>query len=115
MLAGESEYNQLARFVDMLGQPPDDMLDDVGSALRWVRENRSSLAAPDCEPAKVQIFGGYSSGGHVAASLLQRPDKLKQWGLPPLAAGYDGVAAVAVLTEVGNLILGGGFPVPVCK
>ena len=69
----------------------DQMLDDVAEALVWVRTNRAKLTAPGTEPAKRALVGGYSSGGHCAACLLQRPDKLKQWGLPERAAGFDGV------------------------
>ena len=35
--------------------------------------------------------GAAACRGHVLTSLLQRPDKLKQWGLPERAAGFDGV------------------------
>lgn len=54
----------------------DEMLDDVMTALHWVRAQRSLGGGRI-------IFGGYSSGAHVAASLLQRPDLLKARGLPP--------------------------------
>jgi len=56
----------------------EQMLDDVATALQWVQANRASL--PQHGP-KV-VFGGYSSGGHVASSLLQRPDVLAAHGLP---------------------------------
>jgi acetyl esterase/lipase len=70
----------------------DEMVDDVASALVWVRNNRHELIAPGAQsPPAVQLFGGYSSGGHVAVSLLQSPEKLKQWGLPSPAAGFDGL------------------------
>ena len=69
----------------------EEMLEDVASALKWVEDNRSTLVVPGSPPPKVRIFGGYSSGGHCAASLLQRPDMLKAWGLPVPAAGYDGI------------------------
>lgn len=70
----------------------DDMLDDVGSALVWVKANQHRLVAPGAEQVSaVHLFGGYSSGGHVAASLLQAPEKLTAKGLALPAAGYDGI------------------------
>lgn len=69
-----------------------DMMDDVASALLWVREHRSELAAaPNQPPQGKLIFGGYSSGAHVAACLLQRPRLLKERGLPPPTELCDGV------------------------
>lgn len=42
------------------------------------------------------IFGGYSSGAHVAASLLQRTDLLKARGLPAPSEGLcDGVMHIS--------------------
>lgn len=75
----------------------DDMMDDVATAIAWVQDNKdkvlvnrhhrssggdheaTSLAA-ECQV----VFGGYSSGGHVSAMLLQQPDGYwKQRGLLP--------------------------------
>uniref|UniRef100_A0A7S4ET57 Alpha/beta hydrolase fold-3 domain-containing protein n=1 Tax=Chrysotila carterae TaxID=13221 RepID=A0A7S4ET57_CHRCT len=73
-----------------------DMLNDVALALSWVRSNRESLAAPGCAPAPRLVFGGYSSGGHVAATLLQRLDVLARHGLPAPTHGLcDGVLYVS--------------------
>jgi acetyl esterase/lipase len=88
----------------------DDMLDDVCTALKWVLANRSALAqaAPTAAPTDGAagsgsdfgssadmlpplVFGGYSSGAHVATSLLQRPALLAARGLPPPAELCDGV------------------------
>ena len=69
-----------------------EMMDDVASALLWVREHRAALtAAPEHRPQDKLIFGGYSSGAHVAACLLQRPELLKERGLPPPSELCDGV------------------------
>ena len=68
----------------------DDMVDDVATAISWVQENEDQIlpnpqnghasSLPECQ----MVFGGYSSGGHVSATLLQRPaDYWKQRGLPP--------------------------------
>jgi len=83
------------------------MMDDVAQALVWVRSHRAELAPPD---AKL-IIGGYSSGGHVAVSLLQRPDKLAHFGLPP-AAGCDGILLLSgvLATRAGPLLPGTASP-----
>ena len=74
----------------------DEMLEDVCAALKWILANRSSLADAMPVPQKNAqqpplVFGGYSSGGHVAASLLQRPALLAKHGLPPPAELCSGV------------------------
>lgn len=71
----------------------DEMLEDVCCALRWVLASRATLAhagpaaAPSSDspppPLPPLVFGGYSSGAHVAVSLLQRPQLLTAHGLPP--------------------------------
>jgi hypothetical protein len=64
----------------------EQMIDDVASALLWVRAHRTELvAAPGAAPPAKMVFGGYSSGAHVAMCLLQRPDLLAARGLPPPA------------------------------
>ena len=70
----------------------EQMIDDVASALLWVRAHRTELvAAPGAAPPAKMVFGGYSSGAHVAMCLLQRPDLLAARGLPPPAELCDGV------------------------
>ena len=65
----------------------DEMLEDVCMALKWIVANRESLThvAPAAPGAASQmpplVFGGYSSGAHVAMSLLQRPALLASHGL----------------------------------
>ena len=64
----------------------EEMMDDVASALLWVREHRAELtAAPDLKPQDKVIFGGYSSGAHVATCLLQRPELPKSF-VPSVAS-----------------------------
>ena len=65
----------------------EDMLDDVSRAIAWVRTHRSTLATPD----QRLVFGGYSSGAHVAATLLTRPGLLSARGVPAPTEWCDGV------------------------
>ena len=70
----------------------EQMVDDVASALRWVRAHRADLVvAPGMPPPPKLVFGGYSSGAHVAACLLQRPGVCAARGLPPPSELCDGV------------------------
>ena len=87
----------------------DDMLEDVCTALKWVLANRAttlSQAAPAADgchaaaaaasaasssPPPTLVFGGYSSGAHVAVSLLQRPELLAASELPPPSELCSGV------------------------
>ena len=88
----------------------DEMMDDVASALAWVRDHQDRLVAPGAtQPARVKLFGGYSSGGHVAVSLLQQPELLEAKGLALPAAGYDGVLLLS-----GVLGARSGAPLPAC-
>ena len=50
----------------------DQMVSDVRDALGWVAAQRHRLVSPGRPPAAKLIFGGYSSGAHVAISLLQQ-------------------------------------------
>lgn len=93
----------------------DEMMDDVALALKWIRNNRERLVmcGDDADtPARprLQIFGGYSSGAHVAMSLLQRPGKLAQNGLTAPMAGFDGVLLLS-----GVCSARGGMPLPAPK
>jgi acetyl esterase/lipase len=88
----------------------DEMMDDVASALVWVRTHQQELLPPGTQQAPaVQLFGGYSSGGHVAVCLLQAPEKLKQWGLPSPAAGFDGVLLLSGVLGTRSIP-----PLPAC-
>ena len=61
----------------------EQMLEDVSCALTWVRKHRSELIAPGAARAQRRmVFGGYSSGAHVAATLLTRPELLAPPGTP---------------------------------
>ena len=64
----------------------DQMVGDVASALSWVAANRATLGKQDR-----MVFGGYSSGAHVATTLLTRPDVLASKGLPSPEKLCDGV------------------------
>jgi hypothetical protein len=66
-----------------------DMQSDVMDALAWFDENRGKLlpnhndAANNNKSRKNKIvFGGYSSGGHVAATVMQHPHLWKERNLP---------------------------------
>ena len=71
----------------------EQMLDDVCSALHWVRANRDDLVpTPGAPRPRSLVFGGYSSGAHVAVSLLQQPARLVASGLPRPCEGLcDGI------------------------
>ena len=58
----------------------NDMVDDVATAIAWVEQHPHLIFASGdnnqtCRQRQRPqvVFGGYSSGGHVAATLLQRP------------------------------------------
>lgn len=51
----------------------DDMLEDVADALQWVDAYHRY-----CFGSRHKVIGGYSSGAHVALSLLQQPERLQQ-------------------------------------
>ena len=67
----------------------DDMVEDVATAMAWVQANKDKILlsndnnnTKNNDETKI-VFGGYSSGGHVAATLLSRPHVWKQHQLPP--------------------------------
>ena len=88
------------------------MMDDVCTALHWVRDHRAELCAPGAPPARRLVFGGYSSGAHVAASLLQRPDLLAARGLPPPEKLCDGVLYISGVLAVRPSADPAGPPAP---
>lgn len=55
----------------------DDMMNDVATALKWIQDHHQK------EHPKIW-FGGYSSGAHVAALVLQRPTLLQEKKVDPL-------------------------------
>ena len=52
----------------------ENMMEDVAAAIEYIKES-------DINTDNV-VLGGYSSGGHVLTSLLNRPDILKKKNLP---------------------------------
>jgi len=46
------------------------------------------------------VFGGYSSGGHVAATLLQRPDLFEKNGLPSPDKLFHGIIMISGMLAV---------------
>jgi hypothetical protein len=75
----------LLRYLLILGNTGsatlDDMVCDVSEALQWIDKNKKQLAVDVAHNEKAQsmppfVFGGYSSGGHVASTLMSRP---KDW------------------------------------
>jgi alpha/beta hydrolase fold len=90
----------------------DDMVNDVAQAIAWIK------AHPElCRPAATvtravscngtpMILGGYSSGGHVVACLLQRPDALQRHGLPnDPALLFAGIVYVSGVLAVQPCVL----------
>jgi len=75
----------------------DDMLHDVAQAVAWVETNKSDL---QLESDRKMVFGGYSSGGHVAATLLQRPQIWKQHGLPHPEKLFQGIIMISGVLAV---------------
>lgn len=63
----------------------DEMQTDVMDALAWFDSNRHKLVKNHERGAKTNnqiVFGGYSSGGHVAATVMQQPHLWKERNLP---------------------------------
>lgn len=72
----------------------DDMVDDVALALQWIQQYRAKEQEGARRPR--MIFGGYSSGAHVAATLLAQP--VERWtsrGLPPPTDFIDTILLVS--------------------
>lgn len=59
----------------------DQMQNDVMDALAYVEKNKKRLGL-DVSSDRPMIFGGYSSGGHVASCCAQEPNLWKQRNLP---------------------------------
>jgi acetyl esterase/lipase len=56
----------------------DDMLMDVATALQWIHQNQEMIMGPHNQ----LVFGGYSSGGHIAVTVLQQcPHLLQERGI----------------------------------
>lgn len=77
----------------------EDMLHDVADALVWVSDNKEKLTSGSLSSPPF-VFGGYSSGGHVAAMLLQNPELLTSRGLPPPEKLCDAVLMVSAVLAV---------------
>ena len=83
-----------------------DMVQDVADALQYIHDIRTNQDHPDTtlrqalsKPSSV-VFGGYSSGGHVAASVLQRP---KLWAERDLTTDWiDGVVFLSGVLAVSS-------------
>jgi acetyl esterase/lipase len=62
-----------------------DMQKDVMDAMSWFDENRTKLFNEQQSKQRIRnkiVFGGYSSGGHVAAMVMQQPHLWKERNLP---------------------------------
>ena len=90
-----------------------DMLDDVVTALQWVTVHRDELvASPQRAPeTRRLIFGGYSSGAHVASSFLQRADLVDR-ALGPRATRSHDIDGVLLLSGVLGVRWGTPLPPP---
>ncbi|EED86778.1 predicted protein [Thalassiosira pseudonana CCMP1335] len=75
----------------------EDMQNDVMDALAWFEENkeRLQLSSRQKQQPLPFVFGGYSSGGHVAASVMQQPDLWKERNLPPPSVYCDAVLYIS--------------------
>ncbi|GMH66562.1 hypothetical protein TrRE_jg7005 [Triparma retinervis] len=60
------------------------MMEDVAASIEYIK------ASEDIDTENV-VLGGYSSGGHVLTSLLERPDILKKKNLPKIPDLCNGV------------------------
>ncbi|KAL9182492.1 hypothetical protein ACHAXT_013144 [Thalassiosira profunda] len=63
----------------------EQMQTDVMDALAWLHANEAKLGLQRTEESsrRLFVFGGYSSGGHVAATVTQQPQLWKERNLPP--------------------------------
>ena len=81
----------------------EDMVRDVADALYWVQKYRATvyLRIPgDTSPQQKLVFGGYSSGGHTAAALMQRPKLLEARGLPKPEELFDAALFISGVLAV---------------
>lgn len=101
----------------------EDMVGDVATAIQWVQTNKTRIvwnsddsngelvkeaaAGKDDHSNKSSnedcklVFGGYSSGGHVSATLLQRPASYwKQYGLLPTDELFSGILYISGVLAV---------------
>jgi len=68
----------LFRFLLIIGNQGsaelEDMMSDVSEAIEWVKCNKHALVLEnhDMNNLPKMIFGGYSSGGHVSATLMNK-------------------------------------------
>lgn len=84
----------------------DEMVHSVASATSWIRDNGVRLDLFHDKNEKF-VFGGYSSGGHVAMTLLQRPKLLKRYNgwndrrhLDDILSGVLVISGVLAVTAV---------------
>ena len=104
----------------------EDMLNDVAQAVKFIQMNKeAALGIQTVSPHSSAIdlahysgpkfcFGGYSSGGHVAATLLQQPHILKAHGLTDDPTQlFDGIlliSGVLAVEPIEKLKVGLGKP-----
>ena len=82
----------------------DDMQTDVMDALAWLSKNEERLQLSrtkkhrnetKSDQRRLFIFGGYSSGGHVAATVSQNPQLWKDRNLPPPHVHCDSIMYIS--------------------
>lgn len=79
----------------------DDMVDDVATAIAWVHKHPDKIFPRPADQSRQVVFGGYSSGGHVAATLLQRsPAYFQTHGLPPPHDMFAGILYISGVLAV---------------
>ena len=82
----------------------DDMVHDVAEAMARVHRNKDKLCETTATTKNATntplIFGGYSSGGHVAACLLLQQEVWKQHGLPDPTDLFAGILLISGVLAV---------------
>jgi acetyl esterase/lipase len=87
----------------------DDMHEDVATALTFIQLNKTLLASSTTTNAKF-VFGGYSSGGHVAATLLQNDVLWKRHSLAAPTQLFSGILYISAVLSVRKADYSGGCP-----
>jgi hypothetical protein len=91
----------------------DDMHEDVATALTFIQQNKSVLVGASSAAITTEkkiVFGGYSSGGHVAATLLQNDVLWKQHSLAAPTELFSGILYISAVLSVQKVDCSGDCP-----